>query len=572
MSQPPSTRFLATTAWTLLWMAQAHAADAVSVLAQQRDQIETSEARVAHLKAHERSACDSANAALASFVALKKADDSALNALAQQALQARDACARARSQADDAEAAARSAWAGLRGLVTGPGAPAPLLLGVSELVAKAALAQKRVDKARGDYADPYEAGDAASAAVLAGPGLDAQQRADLANQAQKARDSAAKVRRAITAAQRAANLLVAQALELRKCEPDPGCTDSAVQSLATTAYRQMDDALGVARSEFEQGKLAGLFAQVGVTYPKDEVAQSNAIAFARLLDTFPDARSALGEESAFGLSAIGTSKLASIKLGGARNLPYGWRQTSFTLNAPLDGSDSAQLYTRGKGFDNAASLSASTYWVLGGSRGGMFAGKTYLTAAGIKASVGLGGKHSYRGDDLKPREAERLLREGSVGGYVTLFRQARDDTGNPVGEPSVHVFSVDAKRAAELGTKTTRCPAPATGMGATLDCVNDYFVAPRFGYSRLFSYEYRIQRPTWAFAPKVQYEDASQVTTVRTPFYLIRSGDPGAKQAFNAGIELVWTRGRDESGKRTTDRTLGVFVGLPFSMGEVRRD
>lgn len=73
-------------------------------------------------------------------------------------------------------------------------------------------------------------------------------------------------------------------------------------------------------------------------------------------------------------------------------------------------------------------------------------------------------------------------------------------------------------------------------------------------------------------APKVQYEDLSHETTLRVPVYWIRSSDPVAKKAFNAGFELLWTRGRNEAGQRTTDRALGVFVGMPLSLGTPSRE
>jgi hypothetical protein len=612
MTQHPIATFVASAVWALLAAAhaQAQATRAAPALAPLRDQIEKSEDTLLRARALERVTCTSASAAQAGFVAYKKADDAELSALAQWASQTREACAVARREADNAETVAKAAWANLNAALnpsvqpvlvvdfmaapsalparplptpvspretatrTDAPAPAALPLGVAELIERAAKAQDRVDSARAAFADPYESGDAASAAVLKANGLDAEQRRILVEQAQAARASARKVRDSVKAAQYSANELVKSALLLKECDPTPGCANGTLQVKTSEVARRLDGQLREAKTAFEAAKQAGLLAEVGVTYPGADAAKqrANAIAFAKLLDTFPDARSALGEASSFALSAIGSSKVASIKLGGARNLPYGWRQTSFTLSAPLDSSESAQLYTRGTGFDNAASLSASTYWVLGGSRGEMFAGETYLTAAGVKGSAGLGGKHKYRGDDLKKREAERMLREGSVGGYVTLFRQDRDNFGNAEGEPWVHVLSVDARRKAKLGDKSTRCPAPAVGASASLDCVTDYFTAPKFEYSRQFSYEYRMQREKWAFAPKVQYEDVSHLTTVRAPLYLIRSGDPKADKAFNAGIELVWTRGRDEAGKRTTDRALGLFVGVPFSLGEVNRD
>ena len=537
---------------------------------ERRDEIERSEKSLALVKALERTACDRAAAALSAFVGVPSASASELQALAVAASQTRETCTSAEAATKAATETASVAWDKLKkhlalASVMEAGTVNPL----AKLIESAAGAQERVDKARSKYADPYGAGDIAASQLLSAKNLDAAELKQKQEQVVQVRASANTVRKALTDAQRAANSLVDTALQLKTCA-DP-CTDVDVQQAAFVAQTQLNSALKRAKDTFDGGQKVALEVAVGVTY-NDPTDRSNAIAFAHLLDTFPDARSALGEASAFGLSAIGTSKVASIKIGGARNLPYGFRQTSFTLSAPLDSSENKQLYTRGTGFNNAASLAASTYWLLGGSRDKLFAGKTYLTAAGVNASTGLGGKHSYLGDDLKERDAERLFREGSVGGYVSLFRQSRDALGEAVGNPTMHVISMDAQREMALGKKTTRCAAKPVAPSASLGCVTGYFTAPDFKYSRLFSYEYRLQDKNWAFAPKLQYEDVSHLTTLRAPVYLIRSGDPKADKAFNAGVELVWARGRDDAGKRVTDRTLGLFVGLPFTLGEVNRD
>jgi len=570
MNHCTSLLLAASTAAALAAWSPARAATAPTNLETLRDLLKARQDTLAELRASARLECDLAAIALNNFFIVQPSVGDALKAPALQAVQSREACRRATTAADDADKAAKLAWDALGNAVAAPAAPLPLLLGVGEIIQKAALAQSRVDQARSDYADPYESGDAASKKVLDAKNLNKEDLKAHTKHAREARDSAAKVSRAVRAAQSASNRLVREALVLKECHPT--CTELSVQQAASRAQAQLIESLDTAKSEFELGKQAALFASVGVEYPNNAAAQKNAIAFARLIDVFPDARSALGEASVFGLTANGTNTVATIKLGGANVLPFGWRQTSFTLSAPLDSKDNPRLYTRGAGFNDAAVLGGSTYWFFGGKVGSLLADKNYLTAGGVRGSVGLGGKLKYRGDDLKERDAERLFREGSVGGYFTLFTQSRNDKNQAVADPGVHLLSADLKRAMSRGTESTRCPAQPTGANPYLVCVSGYFTPPSFKYSRLIGYEYRWQTADWAIAPKVQYEDVTDQTTVRLPYYFIRSSDPAAKKSFSAGLELLWTRGRADDGRRVTDRTLGVFVGLPLSFGVPSRE
>ncbi len=474
-------------------------------LAPQMKQLVEFEAAVNAKEKQIDQACSKAAHDLAALDQVQKAPVAAQVEWLIAAAESRTSCQAAKDALKTAKDHADRAWALLHASALALSkVPATTPSEVQKALLEAASkAQGRVNTARAKFADPYEATDQASSLLVAENGLKDEDLQSNIDSTIKGRASAAEVRGHLRRAQSAANRLVEHSLNLRGCSAEP-CAKISTWAAAGEALEVMNTALSKAETTFNVGKEAGRWVTAGVNYPNDPTKRPNAVAFAKLLEASPDARALLGESSALGFSASGGANSIAVKLGSAKDLPLGWRQWSVTFKAPLAAESSPQLYSQKTGFNNAASLGFSTYWLLGGKDDKLFSGDSYLTVGGLKGDAGLGGKLKYRdvADITKEKEADRLLKEGTVGAYFALFTKETAQGRLP----GLHLLTLDYTRKAARGDKQTRCPAtPATGA-TTLNCITDYFAAPEFERHAVLGYEYRLQGQKWAIAPKISFD------------------------------------------------------------------
>lgn len=418
-----------------------------------------------------------------------------------------------------------------------------LVASKNQLVEAAAKAQELVATARAKAADAYAVSDAAAAKALAGKvvdNADAQGR-ELREAVRTGIQSAAAAREAVSDAQKAANVLVGSAVELAECKAnDAVCIrgkDLARLSAALAQTRLRSD-LARAEEESDSVKQASWSATAASEHSK-MADRRKSVAFARLLDTYPDARSLVGDSSGGQINASHGESSATIKYSIGKTRLLGSQQHALTLTTPI-GSD---------GFARTPqSLAYSTYWLQGVDSNRKTPIVDLLWVGGLSPKVSYSESSYYDkarfGETISTRQ-----RAWSLSAFLGLYRMQGTN-------PGVHLLEVELKREPKPADEEFRCAVPASAGDGSVKCLQGAFGPPEKSYSRLYKYQLRTEWAKVAFSPTLSYNDGTKETRLEVPIYFIRP--EGKDQPFNAGIKLDW-------GSKSRDR-IGIFVGTNFDL------
>lgn len=415
-----------------------------------------------------------------------------------------------------------------------------LVASKKQLLDAAGKAQKLVTGAKAKTDDAYKLGDLAAATALANEAIDDNVRRgrELRDAAKMGSTGAAAAKQAISNAQEAANVLVNQARELAVCpSADLKCLEEKKAARTAAAWAQTMLRAELAQAEEQYGKTKeAVWGAAAGSHPK-LADRRRSVAFARLLDTYPDARSLVGESSAGQITASSGDATATLKYSLGRTALLGAQQHSITFSSPI-GADGLSR--------NPQSLAYSTYWVRGLDQGSATPVLDLLWVAGLSPKIGFKESDYYDaarfGETLSSRQ-----KSWSISAFFGYFRMKGES-------PDVHLIELALKRDAVPRDTEIRCATPTNAASASVKCLEGVFGPPERAYSRVLRYQWRTEYSNVALSPTLTYDDRSRETRFELPIYLIRP--EGKDQPFNAGIRLDW-------GSKTRDR-IGVFVGTNF--------
>jgi hypothetical protein len=436
---------------------------------------------------------------------------------------------------------------------------------VERLFAAAASAHDRVDKANTALGDLHAGGDAAARTVFSEVPADKAPaaREKSIGMARTSFQAGFEVADALRDARRAANDLSRAALRLRlqpACVPTgaandleqcPG-SDSGAWEAATEASMRLDQALAQAAAQQDDGKVAGFTVAAAVRFDTVE-AQRRAVAFQRLLDRYPDARSLVGGPS-YLLSASKDGTSAAIKLSLDHPGADWLRRTTVSLATPSAGHDRATLASA-DGLARSHTVTLAREFTSADQRTPRLPGfaQTLSTWGG---AVTLGReRRSYFEAGKLDKAVEHDYTHWGLSLYASLF-PAFDS-------PSVHLVKLSVQRAFKDNAAQLVCPAAPKAGETTLACIEGSFGEPQRGYKRLISYEYRWQGDDIAASPRFTYNHTDGVKALDLPLYLIRADT--AERPFNAGVSLGYTSRSRQPGSEA-QFGFGVFVGAPLDL------
>jgi hypothetical protein len=410
-----------------------------------------------------------------------------------------------------------------------------------EVVDVAAKAQAQVNEIKATTADAYQLGDQAKVTVFKNKAADYRklQGEGLRNAARQGDESASATRRAVAEAQIASNVLVSRAIELLPdCEVgDADCLKARarVQAEASAADFELASSLNRAAQSYQRTKEANWQAAAG-EYGR-LADRRKSIAFARLLDAYPDARSLVGETNAAQINTSGDGTDATIKISLGKSGLGSWRNHAITLKAPLGERERVR---------SPVSLGYSSYWLSTLDKGAQGKDVSWLWVAGFAPKVDFL-THEYRDPTRVEEPITNRAREWTLSTYFGWYRLHNKS-------PDLHLLSIDVKRDHKHVGAEIRCPAPVPDKVAT--CVESEFTAPEKKYSRLLRYQWRTQFGSYPLSPTLSYDQRTKEKRLEVPIYLWRP--EGKDQPFNAGIKL-------DIGSKSADR-VGFFVGTNFDL------
>ena len=407
-----------------------------------------------------------------------------------------------------------------------------------DVIASAAKAQARVAEVKASTANAYALGDEAAATVLNSKAADNKGKlgTELRAAADQGTRSAETTREAVVAAQRASNHLVRSAIALLECaERDEACLKelARTQADASAADFRLASSLTKAGQAYQLTKQANWAAAAGKHARLAD--RQKSVAFARLLDTYPDARSLVGEASAAQINTSREGTDATIKISLGKSGLGGVERHAITLNAPLGDRDLVK---------SPVSLGYSTYWLRRLEKSMDENEVDLLWVTGFSPKVDFL-QHSYRDPARIDEPIDSRARAWTISAYFGWYWMRTES-------PDLHLFTVDVKRYYEHAESAIRCAAPVTGPVST--CFDSEFAAPEKKYGRVFKYQWRLKTRSIALSPTLSYDQRSKEKRLELPIYLWRP--EGKDQPFNAGIKF-------DIGSKSADR-VGLFVGTSF--------
>lgn len=410
----------------------------------------------------------------------------------------------------------------------------------TEVVASAAKAQARVSEMKASTANAYALGDAAASTVLKSKAADNQTRQgeELRAAAGQGTRSAETTHEAVRGAQAASNHLVRHAIALLECrERDEACLkeNARIQAEASAADFRLASNLTRAEQAYQLTKEASWAAAAGQHGKLAD--RQRSVAFARLLDTYPDARSLVGEASAAQINTSREGTDATIKISLGKSGLGSWRQHAVTVQAPLGDRDRVQ---------SPVSLGYSSYWLRTLDNSVKEADIDLLWVAGFAPKVDFL-QHAYRDAARIDEKISHRARAWTLSAYVGWYWMRSKS-------PDLHLLTVDVKRFYQHADAEIRCPASVAGQVAT--CFESEFEAPEKKYTRVFKYQWRTQAGRYALSPTLSYDQRSKEKRLELPIYLWRP--EGKDQPFNAGIKF-------DIASKSADR-VGLFVGTNFDL------
>lgn len=427
---------------------------------------------------------------------------------------------------------------------------------IAKLRERAAEMQDRVDAQRAKAADPFGPLDEASKLLIGGkvPAADEARKARAAMEDAYAR--AGKVKGDLVKAQIEANTLIQAVHKLDQC-PAADCPewDNSWQ-VAQQAARTADNLLDVVAGHLKVVKDTVDIAN-GAKYTSN-AERRRALAFQSLLDTYPSARSLVGEKEVFSLTAGANNGRASLKINANRLVPWNWRATSLILSAPTskDG-DATKLFTTPNGLAAGTSLTLSSYWLDARDVNVERPVFNVLQAYGFSLS---GGRRSvtYLNSDPAKLGEKIGTSQGTwaASAYTALFSTSSPENSN------VHILRFTVDRDLDVELAKTVCPLPG-GSATTLGCHTGVFKAPERAYGRTLSYEYRLQVAKLALSPTFDFtrESGQWVKSFRLPVYFLRDGTKD--NGLTAGLAYEWNQ-KDKG-------SVSLVVGAPFNLFSLDR-
>ena len=413
------------------------------------------------------------------------------------------------------------------------------------LVKSASDAQQRVSKVKQDTADVYPLGDTAIATVLKSRSSDDKmpRGESLREAAEQGMRSSVATKAAVGEAQTASNALVRHAVDLLEpCKSETAkCLENRERArvAAVAADSRLSASLAQAEQSYQLTKEAGWAAEAG-KYGRMADRQ-RSVAFARLLDTYPDARSLVGETSAAQINTSGDGTDATIKISLAKVGLGSARQQAIILKAPLGDRDRVKT---------PVALGYSSYWLRALDPKKKEGEYDLLWVTGFSPKVDFATR-SYRDPAHIEKSIDMRAREWTLAGYVGWYWLRNRS-------PDLHLLTVEVKRTYDAKAKQIRCPAPVLDTVPT--CFDDVYEKPEKRYERQFKYQWRTQLPTelgsFALSPTFSYDQRTKEKRLEVTLYLWRP--EGKDQPFNAGIKL-------DIGSKSADR-VGLGVGTNFDL------
>lgn len=418
-----------------------------------------------------------------------------------------------------------------------------LLASKNQLVGAAAKAQEAVVAARAKAADAYAVSDAAAAKALAAKAADdaTARGRELRTAVKTGIQSAVAARDAVSDAQQAANVLVSSAVELAECkEQDAACIRGKSVDRLSAALAQTQLRSELARADEQSGlvKESSWAAEAAISNAR-MADRRKSVAFARMLDTYPDARSLVGDASGGQINAARGESSATIKYSMGKTQLLGSRQHSITLTTPLGADGFART---------PQSLAYSTYWLQGIDSDKRTPIVDLLWVGGLSPKLSYSESTYYDkarfGETISTRQ-----RAWSLTGFIGYYRMRGDN-------PDVHLLELELKRDSKEADAEFRCAVPASASDSSVTCLQGAFGPPEKAYSRVYRYQWRTELAKVAWSPTLSYDDGKKETRFEMPIYFIRP--EGKDQPFNAGIKLDWR-------SKSPDR-IGIFVGTNFDL------
>lgn len=358
-------------------------------------------------------------------------------------------------------------------------------------------------------------------------------------------------------AQKKADTVVDQALELRRCTAAGASNCDSRENIYKEGKKALDDVKAKEEDVKKHVKeLRTSALDINATEAGLDEDQRKAYRkFDEGLQGLPGARSLLGGDFV-GLVASKEDSVVALQVGyDIRQGLLGRNRVSLHMTAPLGaGSKRASV------FDNLNGLSDEGSFGLGYGMARANPLGTGLYRAMFGATISRKNYDYLVSSENTVTEAKQRLKPWRVGAEVEYALFA----GEGKTSNAAHRIAVYHERKFKDGDTGILCPGGSSTTA--VNCHSGAIGAPKQieGTTVSYAYHYRFSDGK-AMAPRLTYDSATKTSGLDVPFYLITSKDKSTE--LNAGITVGWARKpAKDSTPAQTDFNFGLFIGAPFGL------